>query len=331
MRFDRRRVSVLVLVLLVVAGALTYASFRRDVARANERIAAASTVLDTPCGMIEYAERGSGSPVLVVHGAGGGFDQGLLIGEGFVAASHRTVAPSRFGYLGTPLVEDNSAAAQADAFVCLLDALGLERVVVLGVSAGAPSSLELAIRHPERVSALVLLVPAAYLPGAGGAGATPPPGLDLLFDSALRFDFPWWLGNRIARSWFIRTVLATPPELVAAAAPADVAAVSSMLEAVLPVTRRRLGLLNDARVTTGMRRFELERIRAPTLIVSAADDLYGTYERARYTAGEIAGAWFVGYPTGGHLLVGRRAEIDAEVMRLLEQTVRRDDVRMPSE
>jgi predicted alpha/beta hydrolase family esterase len=92
-----------------------------------------------------------------------------------------------------------------------------------------------------------------------------------------------------------------------------------MLEAVFPVSPRRLGLLNDAQVTTGMRPFDLERIRAPTLIVSTEDDRYGTYERARYTAGEITGARFVGYPTGGHLLVGRGAEVKAEVVRFLAQ------------
>lgn len=317
MRFGRRHVSAIVIVMLLVGGAFTYASFRRDIDSAHERIAAGSNVLGTPCGTIEYAERGSGPPLLVVHGAGGGFDQGLLIGENFVATGYRTIAPSRFGYLGTPLPDDGGAAAQADAFVCLLDALGLERVVVLGVSAGAPSSLELAIRHPERVSALVLIVPAAYLPEGGGAGATPPPGLDLVFGTALRFDFPWWLGSKVARSWLIGTVLATPPELVAKATPENAATVYRMLEAVLPVSLRRLGLLNDAQVTTSMQRLALERIRAPTLIVSAEDDRYGTYERARYTAGEIEGASFVGYPTGGHLLVGRGAELKTELARFL--------------
>lgn len=319
MRFSRGPVLAIVLVALLVGAVLAYAGFRRDLARANERIAAGSTVI-TPCGAIEYAERGSGPPILVVHGAGGGFDQGLLIGERFVGEGFRTIAPSRFGYLGAPQPTDGSAAAQADAFACLLDALGVERVAVLGVSAGAPSSVELATRHPERVAALILFVPAAYLPEAGGAGATPPAGLELLFDTALRFDFPLWLGTRVARPWFIRTVLATPPELVAAAGADEAAAVSAMLESVLPVSRRRLGLLNDARVTTDMRRPALERVRAPTLIVSTEDDLYGTYDRARYTAGEIAGAQFVGYPTGGHLLVGRHAEVNAEVQRLLEQT-----------
>ena len=54
----------------------------------------------------------------------GGFDQGLELGDGLVRAGFRLIAPSRFGYLRTPLPADASAEAQADAHASLLDALG---------------------------------------------------------------------------------------------------------------------------------------------------------------------------------------------------------------
>lgn len=78
----------------------------------------------------------------------------------------RVFAVSRFGYLRTPRPDDASPEMQADAHVCLLDALDVDKAAVMGVSAGAPSALQTAIRHPARVSALVRVVPIAYKPDA---------------------------------------------------------------------------------------------------------------------------------------------------------------------
>src|SRR4029079_14342082 len=88
-----------------------------------------------------------------------------------VKSSFKVIAVSRFGYLGTPLPNDASAKAQADAHLCLLNAVGIERVSVVGCSAGAPSAMQFAIRHPDRTAALFLLVPAAYHADAAPAGA----------------------------------------------------------------------------------------------------------------------------------------------------------------
>ena len=117
----------------------------------------------------------------------------------------------------------------------------------------------------------------------------------------------------------IRTMLGTPPEFLESASAEEQKEVAKMLDFVLPVSARRLGLLNDGQVTTTLRPFELERIRAPTLLISAKDDLYGTFERARYTADEIPGARFLGYSSGGHLLVGRQSETIAEMTKLLRK------------
>jgi pimeloyl-ACP methyl ester carboxylesterase len=317
MRFTPSNVVACVVGVTALLTLAAYLRYRQDLAEAQQRITQRSQIARTPCGTIEYAVQGEGPAVLVVHGAGGGYDQGLLMSRRLAANGYKTVAMSRFGYLGTPMPPDASAEAQAEAHVCLLDALKLGRVAVLGASAGAPSSLQLAIRHPERVAALILLVPATYLPGTDGAGTRVPRGLKTIINTALKWDFPFWAASHIARRSLIRTMLGTPPELLTGASAEDRAEVAAMLDSVLPVSQRRLGLLNEAQVTTSLRRYALEQIRAPTLIVSAQDDLYGTYERARYTAGEIQGARFVGYPTGGHLLVGRNEHISAEILAFL--------------
>jgi pimeloyl-ACP methyl ester carboxylesterase len=58
-------------------------------------------------------------------------------------------------------------------------------------------------------------------------------------------------------------------------------------------------------------------VRAPTLIVSAEDDLFGIFDVARYTAAEIPGARFIGYAEGGHLLVGHDREVMAGIEAFL--------------
>ena len=57
----------------------------------------------------------------------------------------------------------------------------------------------------------------------------------------------------------------------------------------------------------------------PTLTLSTADDRYGTYDAARYTAEHIRGARFIGYASGGHLLVGHNDDAFAEIVAFLKQ------------
>jgi pimeloyl-ACP methyl ester carboxylesterase len=313
----KRRLRIALLIASLAVAALIVrvsVTYRRDIDRAFDRISTGSQVVRTRCGPIEYASLGGGTPVLIVHGAGGGFDQGMELAEDLAAAGLRVIAMSRFGYLRTPLPADASAAAQADAHACLLDALGIRRAAVVGFSAGAPSSLQLALRHPERCAALVLLVPGAYVPRPGGEAAVKPPrGTPFLFDTALRSDFLFWAATKLVRRTMIGAILGTPPELVAAGSSHEQARVARLLDHILPISPRRPGLMNDAAVISTLTRYALEGIQAPTLVVSAADDRYGTYDVARYTAAQIPGARFVGYASGGHILVGHHKEVVAEV------------------
>jgi len=315
----RRAVSILAGLLVAALAALVYASYQRDIHQARERVSTGRQIVQTPCGPIEYALAGDGPPVLVVHGAGGGYDQGLEFGEPLVNSGFRVIAMSRFGYLRTPLPTDASASAQADAHACLLNALKIRRAAVIGASAGAPSSMQFALRHPDRCSAMVLLVPAAYVPRPGSAPPMQtPPGTEFLFDTALKSDFLFWAAIRLARSTVIRAILATPPAVVENASAAEQARVGKVLEHILPVSPRRLGLLNDAAVTSSLQSYELERITIPTLVISTADDLFGTFDAARYTAEHVPRARFIGYRSGGHLWVGHQKEVMSAIATFLK-------------
>ena len=296
---------ILVTLGIIVLSTLVAWRFQTDIDAARARVAHVSTVVQTPCGPIEYQEAGSGVPLLAVHGSGGGYDQGMALAHPLTSRGIRVIAMSRFGYLRTPMPEGASAEAQADAFVCLLDALNIPKAAVMGGSAGALSALQMAIRHPTRVSALILLVPLAYKPPSQGNSAAPmAPWVENLMMKAIGSDFLFWSGLHLARGQLIGTVLATPPELLSTASLSERARINAMMDTILPVSARSAGLRYDTAAGKSMTPARLDLVQAPTLIISARDDRYGTFASAEYLAKQIVGAKFLGFETGGHTLIG---------------------------
>lgn len=113
-----RRGSLRVFALGVVAAMLIAAAlaiwwrFESDMAIAGSRAAKGSTLVTTRCGQIDYQEAGSVVPLLVVHGSGGGHDQGIAFAGAMAKQGIRVIAMSRFGYLRTPMPPDPSPATQ---------------------------------------------------------------------------------------------------------------------------------------------------------------------------------------------------------------------------
>lgn len=311
-------VAAALAVAILAAAAWIGWSFERDMTAARARASRGSVVVDTRCGPIEYQEAGTGAPLLMVHGSGGGHDQGMAFAGDLAQRGVRVIAMSRFGYLRTPMPADASPAAQADAHVCLLDALGIRRAAVAGGSAGAPSALQTAIRYPDRVSALVLLVPLAYKPSALANSAPPLSApAEAMLMRLVGSDFLFWVALHVARGQVIRYVLATPPEQVAAASAQEQSRVNAMLAAILPVSIRAPGLRADSVLGRSLPPYALESVRAPTLVISTRDDGYGTFASAQYTASRIAGSKFIGFPQGGHVWVGHDDEVRTEILKLL--------------
>ena len=317
MRIVRLALLVVAIAFLAVL-AFAYSAYRGDLLEAEKRVTSGSQIAGTRCGPIEYASVGQGLPLLTVHGAGGGFDQGVaLVSELVSEGGVRAICPSRFGYLRTPLPDDASAEAQADAHACLLDALGIDKAAVLGISAGGPSALQFALRHPQRCSALILMVPATFVSGEGGQRRSARPVTQIL-NTLMQSDFAFWLAIHLARRSMIENVLGTPIAVADRASAADRQRLDTTLMDILPVSRRWAGLLNDAAVVSTLKRPPLEKIKIPTLLISAEDDLYGTYRGAQYTASQIPAARFIGYRDGGHLLIGHNKEVLKEIAAFLK-------------
>jgi 2-hydroxy-6-oxonona-2,4-dienedioate hydrolase len=304
-----------VLAVIVLGAGITYTAASRDIKAAHSRMQGAQ-VLHSPKGQIEYVVMGQGAPVLLIHGTSGGFVQGKLLAE-TLGGPYQYIIPSRFGYLGTDMRAEITPAAQAEAHIELLDALGIKQAIVMGASAGALSAMELAARHPERVSGLVLISPAAWSPDM--EVSTPPISpviVNFVKDVVLKSDFAFWLMSRTVRSTMMG-FLATPPALEAQATPQERHYVAGIIDSLLTVSRQGPGLALDAANHEARQRAALERITAPTLVVSSEDDLYKTMPGAAYTASQISGARLLRVPRGGHLLIGSQTPVWDEIRSAL--------------
>jgi pimeloyl-ACP methyl ester carboxylesterase len=305
--------------IVIVGAGVTYWVFRQELQATGNRLEAGSEVIETRHGPMEYYMVGEGPPVLVVHGAGGGYDQGLLLPNAFGGDGFRWIVPSRFGYLGTPLPADASTSAQANAFADLLDSLGIERVGILAMSGGVPPSLQFAQRYPERTSALVLLSSAPYTPLTAGDQKLPVP--IWVYQALFKSDFPFWLIQKIAPH-SLDAMFDVSPELRATLVPEEEVMVSSLIESFQPVTWRIDGLNNEGAAIDPHTTYRLEEISAPTLVVHAKDDHINPFLIGEYTAKHIRAAQFLPLESGGHVLLGHHAEIRGIVNDFLRKTAR---------
>ena len=94
--------------LALAGGAWGAGAYRAAMAGADARLARRSSVLETSAGALDHAVAGHGPPLMMIHGTGGGFDQGLLFAHRLRESGFQIVAPSRFGYLDSAFPDDAS-------------------------------------------------------------------------------------------------------------------------------------------------------------------------------------------------------------------------------
>jgi len=263
-------------------------------------------VIETAKGPVEYAERGQGPPLLSVHGGPGGCDQGLGLGEFFQVNGFKIIAPSRPGYLGTPLDSGRTPEEQAEVLAALLDALQLRQVPVIGASAGGPSSYLLAARFPDKVSCLIEIdsVCLSYKPDIS-------PLEEKLYLSKTGI---WLLGfildhfpAAMVKS-FLQTESTLDREEIAARAQhivqdAGKFAFLRFLMATMSqrFQERQAGIHNDLTQLAAITQLPLAPIACPTLIMHGTADKDVPPRHAEYAQATIAGAELFWIKDGSHI------------------------------
>ncbi len=302
----------------LIGGGYAWSRFRRALGAADRRVAGRSSTMTTRFGTLEYAIAGTGPPLLMIHGTGGGFDQGLRFAAPLERLGHRIIAPSRFGYLRSDFPVDPSLANQADGFAALLDHLAIDRIAVAGGSAGALSATAFALRYPDRCSALILLVPAANVDGSDPVEMSPQQ--EKAVRALLNSDFLYWSALNAAPEKLVGTLLATDPALLATVSRAERARAFAILSDIMPIGARAKGMLNDAHQAGNPAKMDFSQLEMPVLLISAEDDRFGTADTARKIAGVVPQAELAILPDGGHIWLGHDEEVALRIHRFLSGT-----------
>ena len=275
--------------------------------------------IDTARGTVEYADTGTGAPVLYVHGSPGGADQSVLMSAFLVAAGFRVIAPSRPGYCGTALTDDNAApAAQAELHTALLDALGLDRVALACWSGGGPSSYLLASTQPDRVSALAAIAAVSHA---------------FTFDGTAESLF---MAGKAGR-WMIKQLVHHAPKSVVQSLAKeegdldkhqlkelvqhiwddeDKRAFALDLSELVTGPERHAGLKNDQAQFPEIGDLGLGAIAAPVLLVHGDADGDVPHEQSDHAAGALANAELVTVAGGTHVAAWTDPTSDALQARI---------------
>jgi len=157
---------------------------------------------------LAYYDEGRGSPLVCLHAIGHGASDFAGIRRR-LAGRHRVIA---LDWPGHGSSDDDRVPASAGRYAVLLagalDALGVERSVILGNSIGGAVAIRYAAAHPDRVRALVLANPGGLDRGAGGRLNRVVTGVMARFFAAGARGARWYPAAFAA---YYRLVLTEPP------------------------------------------------------------------------------------------------------------------------
>jgi pimeloyl-ACP methyl ester carboxylesterase len=262
-------------------------------------------IVQTVVGSIEYKIEGEAPYLLVSHGTPGGYNQSINAAP-FLEAGIGIITPSRPGYLGTPLTSGATLEEQADAFAALLDVLGIEQVVIHGISGGGPPAIYFAARYAERTKALLLTSALikrhqVEMPGWSSILMTSPAMNQLL---AWMFDrFPKAIikyGLQVESTYDAEERAQEANRIVKS--PEKLGMMRELMKSSALTKQHMAGFENDLQVWGAMGRLPLAEIECPTLITHGTADNDIPFEHAEEAYAGIPNAELYRMENAWHLV-----------------------------
>jgi 3-oxoadipate enol-lactonase len=234
---------------------------------------------------LHFEALGDGPPVLLVHGF---TNYGLVWTPQAVALAHsgfRVLMPDLAGHGLSEAVEQETTVSElATDMVALLDTLGIDRIPVCGLSLGGMIAQQMAVDHPDRISAM--LVADSRAESAG-----------------MRPAVEGWITEFEGKGGPLARLEKTYPILVNEnfrSSPAGEATLELWRLVLSRVTGHSL-----ANIARGMVKFDvtgtLPNLRIPTVVVSGTEDKLIPPNLSRRTAELVPGATFELIPGAGHI------------------------------
>lgn len=242
---------------------------------------------------ISLTDKGTGRPVLLLHGIGGSARSWTALSSLLAAAGVRVLAWDAPGYGESA---DPSGPVDHPARVVeVLDVLGLDEVDLVGTSWGGVIATLVAARHPGRVRSLVL------------ADSTRGSGTDPERAATMRGRV-----TDLAEQGPERFAAARAPRLVAPGCdPRIAAAVQAEMAGVRVPGYRAAAEFMAATDTTEL----LPALRTPTLVLAGEHDQVTGVTESRLLAGAVPGARLTLIPGAGHAAITERpAEVAAAML-----------------
>jgi pimeloyl-ACP methyl ester carboxylesterase len=305
-----------------------YIRWKRDLVA---ELKAGSTVIETDKGPVEHTIHGTSGPyVAVMHGAPGGYDQTEALFSDMFEKGFRVLSWSRPGYIRTPLSSGRTFEEQADTFVSLLNALGIDKAAIIAYSAGGPPAIHFTARYPERVWALILesAVTQKYEINHNNLGEN-------IFFGHLMFNGPsLWLADVIAHhapvlvGWATAEMESTLNEdevmnLMRSIMKDEkrLKILMDLIRSMSPPKLRAKGLSNDMKQLKGVEDLPFEHVAAPALIIHGTVDFDVPLDHARNAAGSIPNAEVHIVDGGFHILAlsDNAAQINEKKMMFLKR------------
>lgn len=235
------------------------------------------------------------------------------MGKTYLGEGYTFISVSRFGYLRSPFLPESTVENQAALYANLLDHLGINEVIILGVSAGGPSAIQFAHDYPDRSSALILVSAVSLFMGDEIPLSTK------IINTIQKSDFAYWLVLKMFRFQFME-MIGISRETYSALSPEDKKFADEMLEFMHPMSPRRPGNIHEAKIRP-LSDKAMGEISVPTMVIHAKDDILVGYEHAEFIHQNIKHSEIMSFDSGGHGLASELKTINKQIEDFLEKSI----------